>query len=529
MCTRCVSGAVVQWCSVAVVQWCSGAVVQCCSGAVVQWCSGAAVQWCSGAAVQWCSGAVTPHNLTQTVAVQTEAVQEDELDWDLSDRQDRETQTLPPNPTAFQRNRTDAMVQTDYRYFPLASTDAGRPSSESVLNKTYRDAGTQTEKMTASVSTQTEAEFLLLCPSHPPSAVADAGPAPADTTVSAPGPPSDAHQLHDSNTVVHITPYRGREEVPRDGGRRPSKPDRRSSSVESSSPTTAVAYSPTSLPSLMKQGTISASSSPSLIVPEDVTAPLRAPSDNSSASLRPRKDSMALWESLGPFYLNELLPVVKAGHKFYRKRRKMIDVSVQTEMNAESPEFAPRPPPCRKQELLRGLDLSDWDTHALTTPKQEASSVGRLVEFLCPPQLNDLQKVRVIFRWMTDNIRYDWKYVEKAQTAEQVLQTRAGVSKDFVQLLVALCERASIRVRRLQGFARSREFSIMCPTFCPELPLYHRVGRRFDPERDVLHHWAAVFIFDSWRLLDPTYGAGTGWYHDVVLGGIMMWYWVVVP
>lgn len=33
--------------------------------------------------------------------VQTEAVAEEDLDWDLSNREDRETQTLPQNPTFF--------------------------------------------------------------------------------------------------------------------------------------------------------------------------------------------------------------------------------------------------------------------------------------------------------------------------------------------------------------------------------------------------------------------------------------------
>lgn len=33
--------------------------------------------------------------------VQTEAVAEEDLDWDLSNREDKETQTLPQNPTFF--------------------------------------------------------------------------------------------------------------------------------------------------------------------------------------------------------------------------------------------------------------------------------------------------------------------------------------------------------------------------------------------------------------------------------------------
>ena len=38
------------------------------------------------------------------VSVQTEEVSLDELDWDLSDHVDAETQTLPPNPTLFRKS-----------------------------------------------------------------------------------------------------------------------------------------------------------------------------------------------------------------------------------------------------------------------------------------------------------------------------------------------------------------------------------------------------------------------------------------
>ncbi|XP_018016613.1 hillarin [Hyalella azteca] len=441
-------------------------------------------------------------NTTQTVEVQTDEVQEDELDWDLTDLQDRETQTLPDNPTPFQLNRTDAMVQTDYRYFPLAASEANVNPAQPEPKKTFRDAESQTERTTASVSTQTEEEFLLPTraaskpPDQPPSAVPELGELNDSAAIASSAAATNAAITRNVNNIIHITPYNVRESSASSSSKNFSKMDRRSSSMESSAPSVAVSYSPTSLPSLMKQGSFLASSSPSLSVSSDVvTAPLRAPKENAAIAQRPRKDSMALWETLGPFYLNDLLPVVKASQKFYRKKRKMIDVSVQTETKGdeESPEFAARPPPSRKEELLRNFNLAALDNRALAASSEISRSIDQLVGFLCPPSYNDLQKVRVIFRWITKNIRYDWKFVERAQTAEQVLQTRAGVSKDFVALFQALSDRAAVRTRRIQGFARNREF---------------RVGRRFDPSRDVLHFWLVVFIFDTWRFVDPTYGAG---------------------
>lgn len=50
-----------------------------------------------------------------------------------------------------------------------------------------------------------------------------------------------------------------------------------------------------------------------------------------------------------------------------------MDVSVQTDLdtlNDESLEFAARPPPSRKKELLKNLDIKRLDTHALAAPKE---------------------------------------------------------------------------------------------------------------------------------------------------------------
>lgn len=54
--------------------------------------------------------------------------------------------------------------------------------------------------------------------------------------------------------------------------------------------------------------------------------------------------------------------------------------------------------------------------------------------------------------------RYDWKYVEKKQLAEEVLASRAGVSCDYVTLLVALCQVAGLRVKRIHGYVRGRDY-----------------------------------------------------------------------
>ena len=48
--------------------------------------------------------------------------------------------------------------------------------------------------------------------------------------------------------------------------------------------------------------------------------------------------------------------------------------------------------------------------------------------------------------------------MERVQSAEEVLKSRSGVSKDFVTLFLAMCQAGGVRARSLEGFARSRDF-----------------------------------------------------------------------
>ncbi|XP_042874319.1 kyphoscoliosis peptidase-like isoform X1 [Penaeus japonicus] len=383
-------------------------------------------------------------------AIQTEAVSEEELDWDLSGLVDRETQTLPPNATHFQLNHTDAFVQTDYRYFPLASTDAARPSTSLTLAVKV-SVGTQTDTMTNSVSTQTEEPYLL--PEPPPPVTR----------------PSTSVSVFEKPKVVLSDACSGP-----------------STSGLGSALTRAPVLQGGVVP--VPPGVLPISPPPS---PEH---PLSHPFDHAPPG---RMKAEERWRHLANFQLDELLPSRRRWPvRQLLGRRRMIDVSIQTDndiLTDEAPQFAARPPLSKKVELLEGIDFTDLDVHILTAPDEVTSDTEDLVRYLCGQVQEDLQRLRVIFRWVTDNIRYDWKFIDKPQTAQEILSSRAGVSKDYVNLLMELCHLAGIRVKKIHGFAKGHDF---------------RIGRRFDPETDPPHFWIAVFLYGSWRLLDPTFGAG---------------------
>ncbi|XP_063880201.1 kyphoscoliosis peptidase-like isoform X2 [Scylla paramamosain] len=382
-------------------------------------------------------------------SVQTEAVAEEDLDWDLSNLEDKETQTLPQNPTPFQLNRTDAFVQTDYRYLPLTAAPP-RPSTS--LPVKLVDRGTQTEVTTSSVSTQTEEPYLPLASSILQHDIRFL--------------PGDASEEREKQVLL---------------------------SDASSGPSISGLGSALPRPQVLQ--TLPGTVTPMLpdSPPNSPEHPLSLPFDGRAT----RKRATEQWMHLKQLCVTNMLSYAEPMQtRLHRTRRIMVDACVQTDndiLTDEAPQFAACPPNSTKAALLSDVDFTDIDVHVLTTPDEVTAEVDHLVRYLGKQTTSDLYRLRALFRWVTENIRFDWKCMEKNQTAEDVLGSRAGVSRDYVTLLVALCHAAGLRVKKIHGFARGRDF---------------KPGRQFDPERDPRHTWMAVFLYGSWRLLDPTWSAG---------------------
>ncbi|KAH7969598.1 uncharacterized protein LOC119383635 isoform X2 [Rhipicephalus sanguineus] len=173
------------------------------------------------------------------------------------------------------------------------------------------------------------------------------------------------------------------------------------------------------------------------------------------------------------------------------------DTGVQTvndPVTDEAPEYAARPPPCKKREMIPSMAVfQEVDRIALKVPNTAKSTLQTLVYHLISYCRNDLQKIRMFFRWIAENITYDWRHMETKQTPEEVFVSRQGVCKDYCLLLSEMCRLAGIREKTLQGFAKGFDY---------------RPGHQFHPGQDVTHAWNAVFILGAWRLIDATWGTG---------------------
>ncbi len=135
------------------------------------------------------------------------------------------------------------------------------------------------------------------------------------------------------------------------------------------------------------------------------------------------------------------------------------------------------------------------DRHALSAPRQAEWSVQTLARYLVLPARNDVEKARVIFRWIANNITYDTRSYFTGSIREvepdQVLRDRTAVCGGFSGLFKSLGSEAGLEIENISGYAKGFDY---------------RIGKHFRGPAN--HAWNAVKIDGVWRLMDATWGAG---------------------
>ena len=154
----------------------------------------------------------------------------------------------------------------------------------------------------------------------------------------------------------------------------------------------------------------------------------------------------------------------------------------------------------------QGLNFSYIDRKV---QKVEVSVPDSLAQELTASYVTDLEKVRSIFRWITENIAYRTKnivssrgsmkyFIEEEDTlskslneriAVDVLKKREAVCDGYARLFKTLCDYAGLRSEIITGYARSN---------------MDRIGSQFKSN----HRWNAVLLESNWYLLDATWASG---------------------
>ncbi|MDX6748077.1 transglutaminase domain-containing protein [Polaribacter sp. PL03] len=115
---------------------------------------------------------------------------------------------------------------------------------------------------------------------------------------------------------------------------------------------------------------------------------------------------------------------------------------------------------------------------------------------------SDIDKVRSIFIWITDNIEYDFELLNNQELQDKVftsnntiiehtLKTKKAICSGYSILFKNLCDKVGVESVSIEGI--SRQF-------------LDRVKRKNEPD----HAWNAVKIDNKWFLLDVTWASGNG-------------------
>lgn len=85
-------------------------------------------------------------------------------------------------------------------------------------------------------------------------------------------------------------------------------------------------------------------------------------------------------------------------------------------------------------------------------------STQDLANYICTYSKNDLYKVRALFIWITNNIKFNLKATGKEKNSAEILQQREGDSKDYCRLFGDVCRLLDIRVKKIDGFVRNYDY-----------------------------------------------------------------------
>ncbi len=136
----------------------------------------------------------------------------------------------------------------------------------------------------------------------------------------------------------------------------------------------------------------------------------------------------------------------------------------------------------------------------------------KLAKDLTAPYVDDIYKVRAIFKWITENIVYDFRFINRGgeinrpecesdidcmpmlrewetNYIKKILRTKKAIADGYSKLFKRLCDVSRIQCHVVEGYARTRPYQI---------------GNRLS----VNHYWNAVIIDTAWYFVDATWAAG---------------------
>ena len=166
------------------------------------------------------------------------------------------------------------------------------------------------------------------------------------------------------------------------------------------------------------------------------------------------------------------------------------------------------------QQRIDSINFADVDSFAMSV--QYNGDIGKLSKDLTSPYVEDIYKARAIFRWITANIDYDYRFANSGKEItipecdyyddptrdcvgelkvwennyiRKVLTRKKAIADGYAKLFKKLCDINFIQCEVISGYARTKPY---------------QVGNSMP----VNHSWNAIMIDADWYYVDVTWASG---------------------
>ena len=142
------------------------------------------------------------------------------------------------------------------------------------------------------------------------------------------------------------------------------------------------------------------------------------------------------------------------------------------------------------------VDFGSIDTYAKACPNKN-TSIDELANYFLLKEASELEKARMIYVWLAENINYDDHGYNSKQfgdnSAEGVIKNKLAVCEGFANLYVSLGEKLGLKIIKVTGLAKGYDYD----------------GDSYDNVEDASNHaWNAINIDGVWKIFDATWGQG---------------------
>lgn len=147
-------------------------------------------------------------------------------------------------------------------------------------------------------------------------------------------------------------------------------------------------------------------------------------------------------------------------------------------------------------KTLNENQFSSIDNKAISI-KYYGNSVTELAQILSQYAVTDLEKARIIYTWITNNIRYDTQAILELNNGfypnirtTNVLNERKTICSGYANLYQKLASAMGLKSVMVVGYAKGSNYIV-------------------GDDDKVNHAWNGVKIDGKWYLIDTTWGSGT--------------------